>query len=353
MTTGKPVCVIGASGFLAAHVVRELLERGYGVRGTVRGHGSLAPYDFLTSLPGANRQLELVHGELGNQASLAAAIAGCEVVIHTASPFVINVKNPQRELVDPAVNGTLCVLRAAAAARVTRVVLTSSMGAVSDEPAKQRVLTEDDWNEQSSLRRNPYYFSKAEAERAAWRFVWDKRPPFDLIAINPYMILGPSIGPRLSASNAVIRDILTGVYPGILSLSWGIVDVRDAAVAHVLAMEHGHATGRYICAGGTLSMAEIIALLRDAGYETGYKLPRLDLTSTLGNMAVKALSYTQAPGTGSYLRTHLGKVMRYDTSKIQRDLGITFRPAADCVLSTAEDLGRWGHLPKPVPDIRA
>jgi len=187
MKADKPVCVTGASGFVAAHVTRELLERGYRVRGTVRSLSTPGKYGFLTSLPGAADRLELVSAELLAEGSYDSAVAGCELVIHTASPYVMNVKDPQRDLIDPAVNGTLNVLGSAKAAGVRRVVLTSSMAAISDEPVDGKVFTEDDWNEQSSLERNPYYFSKTVAERAAWKFVEDEHPGFDLIAINPYL----------------------------------------------------------------------------------------------------------------------------------------------------------------------
>lgn len=347
MKTDTAVCVTGASGFVAAHVIRELLERGYRVRGTVRSLSALGKYDFLTSLPGAHDRLALVSAELLAEGSYNEAITGCDGVIHTASPYVINVKDPQRDLVDPAVKGTLNVLRSAKAAGVRRVVLTSSMAAISDEPVEGTVLTEDDWNEQSSLERNPYYFSKTVAERAAWRFVEDETPGFDLIAVNPYMILGPSLGRDLNTTNAIFRDLLTGVYPGIMNLTWGFVDVRDVATAHVLAMETDRAAGRYICAGESLSMKEVVALLQEAGYRDGYKLPRLDLACAIGDFAVKLLSYTQPTGTGSYMRTHLGKVMHYDNSKIRRDLGVRFRPARESVVATVNDLVRWGHLPNP------
>jgi dihydroflavonol-4-reductase len=346
MTTHTPVCVTGASGFVAAHVIRELLERGYRVRGTVRGLSTPGKYDFLTSLPGAADRLALVSAELLVEGSYDSAVAGCDAVIHTASPYVINVKDPQRDLVDPAVKGTLNVLRSAKAAGVRRVVLTSSMAAISDEPVAGKVFTENDWNEQSSLERNPYYFSKTVAERAAWTFVEDEHPGFDLVAINPYLILEPSLGPELNTTNAIFRDILTGVYPGIMNLSWGFVDVRDAATAHVLAMENVRAKGRYLCAGETLSMREVVELLQEAGYRDGYKLPRLDLACSIGDFAVKLLSYTQPAGTGSYMRTHLGKVMRYDNAKIRRDLGLHFRPARESVVAAVEDLVRWGHLAK-------
>src|SRR5688572_25510098 len=150
-TRDKPICVTGASGFVAAHVIRELLERGRTVRGTVRSVEDLAKYDYLTSLPGAAERLTLVPAELLAEGSYDGACAGCDAVIHTASPYVVDVKDPQRDLVDPAVEGTLNVLRSAARARVRRVVLTSSMAAISDEPVPGKVFTEDDWNEKSSL----------------------------------------------------------------------------------------------------------------------------------------------------------------------------------------------------------
>lgn len=345
MTIDKPVCVTGASGFIAAHIVHELLERGCHVRGTVRSPGTTGKYDFLTSLPGASARLQLVAADLRESGSFDSAAAGCHAVFHTASPYVLDVRDPQRDLVDPAVNGTLNVLRSAAASGVVRVVLTSSMAAISDEPIDGKVFTEEDWNERSSLGRNPYYLSKTLAERAAWAFAKEANS-FDLVAINPYMVIGPSLGPDLNTSNAIFRDILTGVFPGIIGLSWGFVDVRDVAHAHVLAMENRQAKGRYLCAAETLSMREIVALLDGAGYGAAYKLPRLNLASPLGNAAIRLVSYTRPAGTGSYLRTHLGKVMKYDNTRIRRELGIRFRPARESVLAAVEDLVRWGHLPR-------
>jgi dihydroflavonol-4-reductase len=345
MKTDRPICVTGASGFVAAHIIRELLERGYRVRGTVRGRPMPGKYDFLTTLPGASDQLELVTAELLREGSYDAAMAGCGGVIHTASPYVIDVRDPQRDLVDPAVKGTLNVLRSARSAGVRRVVLTSSMAAITDEPIQGKLLTEDDWNDRSSLDRNPYYFSKTLAERSAWGFVEAEAPGFDLVAINPFMVLGPALGPELNATNAIFRDILMGTYPGILNLSWGLVDVRDVATAHVLAMESDRARGRYICAGEVLSMRDIVVLLEQAGYRDRYALPRRDLTGPIGDFAVKLLSYTRPRGTGSYIRTHLGRTVRYDNRKIRDELGVQFRPARESVIATVEDLVGWGHLP--------
>jgi len=139
-------------------------------------------------------------------------------------------------------------------------------------------------------------------------------------------------------------DLLKGVYPGIMNLSWGFVDVRDVALAHVLAMETKPAHGRYLCAAETVSMREIVELLRRSGYAQ-YKLPRLGLDCAVGDYAVKLASYLQPAGVGSYLRTHVGRVPRYDNGKIQRELGLSFRDVRRTILETMDDLRNWGHLP--------
>ena len=160
--TAAPILVTGASGFIASRIVEQLLAKGYGVRGTVRSlktdkERDLAP---LRALEGAADRLELVEADLLAEGSFDRAAAGCEYVMHTASPYVLDAKDPQRDLVDPAVSGTRNVLSACQrAATVKRVVLTSSMAAITDEPESDHVLTESDWNEKSSLERNPYYYS--------------------------------------------------------------------------------------------------------------------------------------------------------------------------------------------------
>jgi dihydroflavonol-4-reductase len=336
------VCVTGASGFVASWLVRELLERGVTVRGTVR---RVASADHLRALPGAVERLELVEADLTVPGSFEPAVRGCGTVFHTASPYVIQVDDPQRDLVDPAVNGTLAVLRACAAAGdVARVVLTSSMAAVTDEP-DGRVLTEADWNEKSTLQRNPYYLSKTMAERAAWTFVERERPRFDLVAMNPFMIMGPSLGPGLNVSNKIIADLVNGVYPGILSITWGIVDVRDVAHAHVRAAEVQAANGRYLLVQEPpVSMRTLVGWLREAGYGDGTKLPSRAMDNAVGNLLVKLNSYVQPAGVGSYLRTHIGRVPRYDTTKARQELGTTLRPTRETVLDTARDLERQGHI---------
>ena len=347
MITTHPVCLTGASGLIASRLTELLLARGYRVRGTVRDPARKKDVAHLEALPGAGERLELLKADLRIPGAFDEAIAGCEYVLHTASPYVLTVADPQRDLVDPAVQGTQHVLRSCAkTSSVRRVVLTSSMAAVTDEPDSRHVLTEADWNERSSLGRNPYYYSKTLAERAAWAFMQDGRPVFDLVVINPFLVIGPSLTPAINTSNQVLLDMLTGKYPGIMNLAWGFVDVRDVALAHVLAMETPQASGRYLCANATMTMRQIVELMRKSGYD-GYRLPKLALDNAIGNRVVWLASHLQPSGVGSYLRSHVGRLPRFDNSKIRRDLALEFRPVARSVLDTLADLERWGHLRPP------
>lgn len=336
------VFVSGATGFIASHTIEQLLAAGHRVRASVRSLKKTADLAFLREMPGAADRLELVEADLMTSGAFDGLVPGCDVVLHMASPYVLDAKDPQRDLVDPAVHGTRTMLEACAkAASVRRVVLTSSMAAITDEP-DGRVLTEADWNEQSTLTRNPYYLSKTLAEREAWAFVERDKPSWDLVAINPFLVIGPSLTKALNTSNKVIADLLNGVYPGIVGITWGIVDVRDVADAHVRAMDARAAAGRYLCVAGSMSMREMTTLLRANGYQ-GYRLPAIGLDNPIGNVVVKLASYLQSAGVGQYLRTHVGRVPRFDNAKVQRDLGLQFRPLEETVLDAAADVVRWDH----------
>jgi dihydroflavonol-4-reductase len=343
--TNAPVLVTGASGFVASHIVEQLLAKGYRVRGTVR---SLLPEKlptFLQKLPGASERLELVTADLLTEGAFDKAAQGCEFVMHTASPYVLDVKDAQKDLVDPAVNGSVHVLSACSkSGSVKRVILTSSMAAITDEPDSDHVLSEEDWNIKSSLERNPYYYSKTLAEKAAWNYVEQQKRAFDLVVINPFLVIGPSKTKVLNPSNQLFVDLVKGTYPGIMNLTWGFVDVRDVARSHILAMESNDARGRYICAGETSPMRNIVELLAKLGYEQGYKLPKIGLDCGIGDFAVRLSSYTQPKGVGTYLRTHVGRVPRYDNSKIRSELGLNFLPLEQSITDTMIDLKRWEHI---------
>jgi dihydroflavonol-4-reductase len=338
-------CVTGASGFVGAQVVATLLERGHHVRATVRSVANREKYDFLDALPGAKERLELVPGQLLDEGGYDEAVQGCQWVFHCASPYSMTVSDPQRDLVDPAVLGTRNVLTSCKKAdTVERIVVTSSMAAVTDEPRPGHVYTEDDWNESSSLSRNPYYFSKVKAEQEAWRFQDEEKPDFSLVVINPSVVIGPSLTPSLNTSNQILRDLVAGGYPAIVDITWGMVDVRDVAEAHVRAAERERAKGRFVCAAETRHMRDVVRQLRDLGYGRGTKLPRLDLSSSFGTKIASLLAFFQPAGIRSYLRTHLGRSLQFDASKIREQLEMQFRPLGETIEDAMDDLVRWGHL---------
>ena len=345
--TDQFVCVTGAGGFVGSQLVRLLLSEGYRVRGTCRNPAKEA---HLRQLAGADERLELVAADLLTPGAFDEALADITTVMHTASPYIVDVKDPATELVAPAVEGTLNVLRAAKLhPSIKRVVLTSSVAAVSDEPDKTHTLTEADWNTKSTLKRNPYYYSKTLAEKAAWDFMKTERPGFDLVVINPFAVIGPSLTPALNTTNQFFADVFKKRYPAILGLHYTFVDVRDVALAHVLAMTTPRAKGRYLCAAGGISMRDIMPLIRKhpaAEGANGKHLPRRGLDGGFGNFLVKRImSRFQPRGSGSYLRTHIGREYRFDASRIKRELGLTFRPVEASIRDTLDDMARWGHIP--------
>lgn len=344
------VFVSGATGFIASHIVAQLLAAGHHVRASVRTTKTPDGVAHLRALPGAGTRLDLVEADLLAPRVFEGLLGGCDVVMHTASPYVLDVADPQRDLVDPAVHGTRSMLEACARTPgIGRVVLTSSMAAITDEPDSRHVLTETDWNTRSTLSRNPYYFSKTMAEREAWAFVEARKPAWDLVAINPFMVIGPSLSRALNTSNKVIADLLNGVYPAIPGITWGVVDVRDVAEAHVRAMDVPSAQGRYLCAADTVSVRHIVTILRSSGYGH-YRLPRISLDHPVGHVLAKLAAHGQSRGVRQYLHTHLGRVPRFDNSKIRLDLSMAFRPVDQTLLETAADVVTWGHARPRRPD---
>jgi dihydroflavonol-4-reductase len=180
------------------------------------------------------------------------------------------------------------------------------------------------------------------AEKEAWAFVEREKPGFDVVAINPFVVIGPSHTHTLNPSANTVRNALTGGFPVIFELCWGFVDVRDVADAHVAAVETPTASGRYICAAEVVCMPELVRILSDAGYDK--LVPRWSLTGSFGTALLRVAALFQPSGTRAYLQTHLGRKPSFDNSKIRRELGITFRPARESIVDTARDLERWGHV---------
>ena len=278
----RTVCVTGASSFIGSWVVAYLLERGYWVRGTVRALGRQA---HLTSLPGAPERLSLFSADLlDGPAAFGEAMEGCSGVIHCASPFFFESSDPARELIAPAVEGTRAVLRAALAAPLVRkVVLTSSMAAVYVSTRRSdHVHTEEDWSDLAHVRATSQHYaeSKLLAEREAWRILAEEQPPgrgLLLATICPSQCLGPLMQPYLNTSARAVVEHADGSKALAANRSKGFVDVRDVALAHILALEGGAAPtacGRFMLMSTSLPWARFCTLLRQAlGPVDGARVP--------------------------------------------------------------------------------
>ncbi|CAK4151315.1 unnamed protein product [Aphanomyces euteiches] len=259
----KTVLVTGATGFIASHTIQQLLAKtDYVVRGTVRSLKKPDRFAHLTSLPHANTRLELVEANLLDDKAWAPAVKDCAAVLHIASPFLLTLHDPQKDLVEPAERGTENVLRAAIAEdSVKDIVLTSSLAAIADAPVDGKVFTEADWNTLSSLTRNPYCYSKVRGEQKAWELlknVSDKR----LVVLNPFLVTGPSLTKTINPSVGTFVDMFNGKVPAMANLSMGFVDVRDVAWAHVLALTNPNAKGRHILCNEVQSMQQVVETLR-------------------------------------------------------------------------------------------
>ncbi|PON89150.1 NAD(P)-binding domain containing protein [Trema orientale] len=263
---GKVVCVTGASGYIASWLVKFLLQRGYTVKASVRDPNDSRKTAHLTSLDGAKERLQLFKANLLDEGSFDSGIEGCEGVFHTASPFYHDIEDPQAELIDPAVKGTLNVLNSIAKfPSIKRVVLTSSIAAVvyNGKPRTPDVVVDETWFSDPDVCKESklwYVLSKTLAEDAAWKFVKEKG--IDLVTINPAMVIGPLLQPTLNTSAAAILNLINGAQ-AFSNFSLGWVNVKDVANAHIQAYEIPSASGRYCLVERVAHYAEIVKVLRE------------------------------------------------------------------------------------------
>ncbi len=213
------VAVSGVTGFIGSHIARDLLRKGYVVHGTVRSNKP-ERIAHLTSEPSATDSLKIFEADLNTPGAFDEAVKDCKYAMHVASPYMLSAKDPQKELVDPAVNGTLSFLRSCKAAGVEKVVLTSSVAAITDEGRDNYTFTEKDFNTKSSLTRMPYYYSKLKAEQAAWDFAEKEAPEMKLVVINPLIVIGPSLTKSKTESADLLLSLVGGRFFGVLDLLW-------------------------------------------------------------------------------------------------------------------------------------
>ncbi|KAK6933848.1 NAD-dependent epimerase/dehydratase [Dillenia turbinata] len=266
MNTGeaKVVAVTGASGYIASWLIKLLLDRGYTVRASVRDPGDAKKSKHLLELDGAEERLNLFKADLLEEGCFDSLVEGCDGVFHTASPVLLSVSDPQAELIDPAVKGTINVLASCAKApSIKRVVITSSLSSVfvSRKPLTADVALDESWFSDPVYCeeiKNWYALSKTLAEKAAWEFA--KENCIDLVVLHPGFVIGPILQPTLNLSMEMILDIAKGVQP-LLGPVYRFVDVRDVALAHIKAFEIPSASGRYFLAERAAHVSEVQNIL--------------------------------------------------------------------------------------------
>ena len=340
------VLVTGGSGFIGAHCILQLLDKGYRVRTTVRSLNREADIRAMLKAGGAaepGAALSFAAADLMSDAGWPEAVAGCDYVLHVASPIPLLMPKNEDDLIIPAREGALRVLRAAREARVRRVVLTSSFAAIGyGQKITDQPFTEANWSDPNASDITAYVKSKTLAERAAWDFIFREGGALELAVVNPVFVLGPVLGPDYSTSIQVIQRMLEGTLPGIPHLAAGIVDVRDVADLHLRAMTNPDARGERFLAtnGDQITWKQIALVLKARMGETAKRVPTRDAPDWLLRLAALV------DPSVSQLLPELGKIKRISNEKARRVLGWSPRSNEDAIVATAESLVRLGLLKK-------
>lgn len=327
----KPVLVTGANGYVASWVVKRLLDEGITVHAAVRSPENDKKVGHLKELAkNAPGSLKFFKADLLTPDAYLEGMQGCELVFHTASPFITNVKDPQKELIEPAEKGTENVLIAVnKTSSVKRVVVTSSCAAIYTDAidtvnAPGGKITEDVWNTTASLDHQPYSYSKTLAEKKAWEME-KAQSRWDLVTINMSLVLGPALNPGGTTSESM--NILKMMGDGQLkfgapNMGIGLVDVRDVADAHFKAGYTPEAKGRYITSAHNTNMVEMACELLPK-YGSNYPIPKKAMPKWLLMLVGPVLNKAM---TRKFLRNNVDVPFTADNSKIKRELGIEFMP---------------------------
>ncbi|MGL5826221.1 MAG: SDR family oxidoreductase, partial [Nocardioides sp.] len=343
--------VTGATGFIAQHCIQQLLDAGYRVRGTARSSGRTQEVAAIVAphLSGAARDrladdFEIVAADLTADAGWADAARGCRYVLHVASPVPRTPPKNDDDLIVPARDGALRVLRAAADGGVERVVLTSSIAAIIYQGDRDRTFTEADWSDLGDKRIGAYAKSKTIAERAAWDYVNEISGAVrtELVTINPGFVMGPLLSEDWGTSGELIKKIVDRDVPAIPDINYAVVDVRDVAAAHVAAMTVPGAAGqRFICAIENHSMREIAQILDEHLSPQGFRIP----TGKLPALAMRIVALWDR--TARLGLSSLGVRQDLDSSKARSMLDWQPRDLKEMTIAMADSMIEYGVVEAP------
>lgn len=335
----KPVLVTGANGYVASWLVKRLLDEGMTVHAAVRNPSNKSKVGHLKKLAENSKgSIKFFKSNLVQKGSYSEAMEGCELVFHTASPFFSCVKNPEKELIKPAMLGTKNVLEEANNnSSVKRVILTSSCAAIYSDNIDLKntpkgVFTEEIWNESASADHRPYSYSKVLAEKEAWS-IYKSQNKWDLVVLNPSLVMGPALNPKgiTSESYRILKQFGNGALKsGVPKLGFGVVDVRDLAEAHYRAAFMPEAKGRYIISGHNTYFIDMAKTLLPS-FGKNYPIPKREIPKIL--MWIFGPSINQAL-TRKYVRKNIGYPFIADNTKSIEELGLTYRPLENTMVDS-------------------
>jgi len=346
MEDHRTVCVTGATGFIAGHVVEEFMAHGYHVHATSRSAGEDNPkLKHLIALRDKypDAKLTFFTCDLSENGSFDKAIKGCQGVVHVASPTLIGrMKDPKKDFIDPAVNGTLNILNSCQKhPEVEKIVLTSSVATCNNGPNYERQWTEKDQNKKCSLSYSPYSLSKCLAEKAAHDWNKSLGNKYKIPTIHPSMVLGPQQSDYVTSSNLVISLVMSGAYPLFPQLYYSTVDVRDVARAHRVVLENEESEGRYILSNGEHWTTEIRDILLKK--YSDYPLP----TTNLPHFLLRLVALFDSKIDKAMLEDHTTKSKGYDGSKITKEQDFEYEFSfEESVLDSAQSMVELGIVDK-------
>ena len=351
-TKTTSILVTGATGYIASWVIKNLLEQGHTVHATVRDLNKKKSFAHLENIANQSTgKLKLFEANLLEAHSFDAAMQGCEVVLHMASPFVVtNYKDAVKDIIEPAVIGTENVLDSVNRTEsVQRVVVTSSIAstygdAIDIKQTANNQFDESHWNTTSSETHQPYPYSKVMAERKAWD-MQKAQNRWELVCVNPALVLGPSLTAMTkSGSVEVLEQFANGMTLAGVPPMWnGIVDVRDVADAHLQAAFNANAQGRYIISGGTLSLLEMGKILRQH-FGPKFPFPRNQLPKAAFKLFGPLAGFSK-----SFVELNMGYPIYFNASKSQTELGIQYRNIENSLVEHFQQLLDDGVVKKYIP----